>query len=90
MTAIIAHRRKLNGTVVSDAMNKTVVVRIDRIKIHPRYSKRYTASRKLKAHDEKNLYHVGDVVTIEETRPISKDKRWRVLGKLGAPKEAAV
>jgi len=85
-----ARRRTLTGTVVSDTMAKTVVVRVDRTKIHPRYHKRYTASTKFKAHDEQNAYHVGDRVLIEETRPISKDKRWRVLKKLGAAAEVKV
>lgn len=85
-----ARRRTLIGTVVSDTMAKTVVVRVDRTNIHPRYHKRYTSSTKFKVHDEDNAFHVGDRVIIEETRPISKDKRWRVLKKLGAAAEAKV
>lgn len=73
---------KLQGTVVSDKMEKTVVVKVERIKEHPRYKKRYTAHKNYKAHDEKNEYKEGDVVVIEETRPISKDKKWRVIGKV--------
>jgi small subunit ribosomal protein S17 len=73
--------RQMNGTVVSDKMKKTVVVRIDRTVMHPKYHKRYTRSTKLKAHDEKGEYHIGDVVTIAECRPISRDKKWRVIGK---------
>ena len=73
---------KLQGTVVSDKMEKTVVVKIERIKEHPRYKKRYKVHKKYKAHDEKGEYKEGDVVIIEETRPISKDKRWRVIGKV--------
>jgi small subunit ribosomal protein S17 len=72
---------KLQGTVVSDKMEKTVVVKIERIKEHPRYKKRYKVHKNYKAHDEKGEYKEGDVVIIEETRPISKDKRWRVIGK---------
>ena len=75
-------RRRLQGVVVSDKMAKTVVVRVDRTKLHPKYKKRYTMSKKYKAHDEKGEYHVGDKVTLEETRPISKDKRWRVVMKI--------
>lgn len=75
-------RRRLQGIVVSDKMQKTVVVRVDRMKMHPKYKKRYVVSRKYKVHDEKNEYHAGDKVIIEETRPLSKDKRWRVVGKI--------
>ncbi len=72
---------KLQGTVVSDKMEKTVVVKVERIKEHLRYKKRYKVHKNYKAHDEKGEYKEGDVVIIEETRPISKDKRWRVIGK---------
>ena len=75
-------KRKLIGTVVSDKMQKTVVVKIDRMKMHPKYLKQYKVSRKFKAHDEKREYHVGDKVVIEETRPLSKEKRWVVVNKL--------
>lgn len=71
--------RKLKGTIVSNKMQKTVVVRVDRLKKHPKYLKYYRVSRKFKAHDKKNEYQAGDVVIIEETRPLSKDKRWRVV-----------
>jgi len=72
-------RRRLTGTVVSAKMAKTIVVRIDRRIAHPKYGKYYTMSTKLKAHDEKAVAKVGDVVEIEETRPLSKEKRWRYL-----------
>lgn len=72
--------RKLKGTIVSDKMQKTVVVRVDRLKKHPKYQKYYRASRKLKAHDEKGEYKIGDVVIIQEMRPISKEKGWKVIG----------
>lgn len=72
-------RRRLEGTVVSDKMAKTVVVRVDGVKTHPKYRKRYAFSKRYKAHDEKGEFKVGDEVVIEETRPISKDKRWRVI-----------
>lgn len=77
-------KRTLRGTVVSDKMDKTVVVRVDSTKIHPKYGKRFTRSRKFKAHDEKDEYKTGDVVKIQEIRPISKDKCWRVVGKVNA------
>jgi small subunit ribosomal protein S17 len=70
---------KLQGKVISDKMNKTVVVEVERVKEHPRYKKRYKVHKKYKAHDEKGEYKIGDVVIIEETRPISKDKKWRVV-----------
>ena len=74
-------KRKLEGVVVSDKSDKTVVVQVSRTKMHPKYGKRYVVSKKYKAHDEKNEYKPGDEVVIVETRPISKDKRWRVLFK---------
>ena len=67
------------GVVVSDKMQKTVVVRIDRRFAHPRYGKMVTRSTKVKAHDEQNDAKTGDTVRIMETRPLSKDKRWRVV-----------
>ncbi|MDP2631928.1 MAG: 30S ribosomal protein S17 [Candidatus Uhrbacteria bacterium] len=72
-------RRRLIGTVVSDKMDKTVVVRVQRAMVHPKYNKRYTVSQKFKAHDSLNSAKIGDKVTIEETRPISKDKHWRIV-----------
>ena len=73
-------QRQFTGVVVSDKMSKTVVVRVDRTVFHPKYHKRFVRSTKLKAHDETGKYHEGDLVTIEECRPISRDKRWRVIG----------
>ena len=67
------------GVVVSDKMQKTVVVRIDRRVPHPIYGKMVTRSKKFKAHDEDNSAKTGDTVRIAETRPLSKDKRWRVV-----------
>jgi small subunit ribosomal protein S17 len=75
-------KRRLNGTVVSDKMTKTVVVKVDRTVMHSKYKKRYTVSQTYKAHDEAGAFHTGDEVTIEETRPLSKSKRWRVVAKL--------
>jgi len=73
-------RRKLRvGVVVSDGMDKTVVVRIDRQVRHPLYGKTVRRSSKLAAHDEENDARVGDTVRITETRPVSKTKRWRVV-----------
>jgi small subunit ribosomal protein S17 len=67
------------GVVVSDKMQKTVVVRIDRRVAHARYGKMVNRSTKVKAHDEQNSAREGDTVRIMETRPLSKDKRWRVV-----------
>lgn len=72
--------RTLKGTVVSANMRKTIVVRVDTLKSHPKYGKQYRASRKFKAHDEKGEYRAGDVVMMQETRPLSREKRWRVIG----------
>jgi small subunit ribosomal protein S17 len=73
-------RRKTRvGTVVSDKMNKTVVVMVERRYAHPLYGKQVTRSKKYHAHDENNEYHIGDTVRIVETRPLSKLKRWRVV-----------
>lgn len=74
--------KRLKGVVVSDKMDKTVVVKIDRYVEHPKYEKRFTISKKLKAHDEKEEYNEGDVVIIEECRPISKDKTFKVIEKV--------
>lgn len=77
----ISPKRRFKGLVVSDKMMKTIVVRVDRVKTHPKYHKQYAVSKRYKVHDEKREFHVGDVVTFEECRPLSKDKRWRVIGK---------
>ena len=73
--------RKFSGVVVSDKMAKTIVVRVERAKVHPKYGKRYMVSAKYKVHDEKEAFHVGDKVNFVECRPLSHDKRWRVLAK---------
>lgn len=75
-------RRRLIGTIVSDKMDKTVVVSVDRTMVHSRYLKSFTVSKKYKAHDPENIYKVGDKVVIEETRAMSKTKRWRVVDKV--------
>jgi small subunit ribosomal protein S17 len=74
----VGERKSREGVVVSDAMQKTRVVRIERVFRHPRYQRVVRISKKLKAHDEANESHVGDRVLIEETRPLSKEKRWRI------------
>jgi len=71
--------RKFTGVVVSDKSDKTIVVKVEAVKKHPKYQKRYTVSKKYKVHDEKNQYKTGDKVTFIECRPLSKDKRWRVI-----------
>jgi small subunit ribosomal protein S17 len=72
-------RKSRTGLVVSDKMQKTVVVAIERRVPHPVYGKMVTRTKRLKAHDEENSAKVGDTVRIVETRPLSKDKRWRVV-----------
>jgi small subunit ribosomal protein S17 len=72
-------RKTRIGLVVSDKMDKTVVVRIDRRMPHPTYGKMVTRTTRLKAHDEENSAKTGDTVRIMETRPLSKDKRWRLV-----------
>lgn len=74
--------RKFKGSVVSDKMDKTIVVKVVRTKIHPLYKKRYKVSKNYKVHDGKNEYKVGDIVEFVECRPISKDKIWRVIKKV--------
>ena len=71
-------RKTKVGTVVSDRMDKTVVVRVERLVPHPVYKKYVKRRTTYKAHDEKNEYRIGDRVEIVETRPLSKEKRWRV------------
>ena len=72
-------KRVLRGVVVSDACDKTVIVRVERRVMHPVYKKFITHSKKYAAHDEHNKFHAGDAVQIEESRPISKRKHWVVL-----------
>ena len=67
------------GLVVSDKMDKTVVVAVESYRPHPIYKKAVRRIKKFKAHDEQNSCHIGDMVKIEETRPLSKEKRWRVV-----------
>lgn len=74
-------QRVLKGIVVSDKMQKTVVVEISRMKKDPKYKKYYRVTKGFKAHDEEGIYKTGDKVLIKETRPLSKDKRWIVVSK---------
>jgi small subunit ribosomal protein S17 len=89
-------KRILQGIVVSDACDKTVIVRVERRVMHPVYKKYVSRSKKYAAHDETNRYHAGDAVRIEESRPISKRKSWIVIdgptearGRAAAPAVAA-
>ena len=74
-------QRKFSGVVTSDKMDKTIVVKVESTKVHPKYGKRYIRNEKYKVHDEKNQFKEGDKVIFVECRPLSKDKRWRVLAK---------
>jgi len=74
-------KRILKGEVISDKMDKTAVVKVTRLKIHPKYKRRYKTTKHFKVHDEKNKCHIGDKVIIEETRPLSKEKKWKVKNK---------
>ena len=71
-------RKTLVGVVTSDRMDKTVIVSVNRLVLHPVYKKYVRKRKKVKAHDERNACHIGDKVLLIETRPLSKDKRWRV------------
>jgi small subunit ribosomal protein S17 len=72
-------RQQKIGRVTSDKMQKTIVVAVESIKRHPVYKRTYKQTNKFKAHDEQNDARIGDIVRIEETRPLSKEKRWRLL-----------
>jgi len=74
-------KRKFKGIVVSDKGDKTIVAEVKMTKINPKYFKRYITSKKYKVHDPQNKYKVGDQVNFIECRPISKDKKWRVINK---------
>jgi len=74
--------RKLKGVITSTKMMKTVVVKVSRLKKQPKYKTFFKVSRKFKAHVGKGQYQEGDKVVIEETRPLSKDKRWKVVRKI--------
>ncbi len=76
-----SHKKTFTGKVVSDKMDKTVVVNVSRYVAHKKYGKYFKIDKRLKAHDENNEYKIGDEVTIEESRPLSKDKNFIVLSK---------
>ena len=71
--------KKLKGTIVSDKMDKTVVVEVTGLKKHPKYERRFRVSKRYKAHDPENSHKVGERVVIGETRPMSKGKSWKIL-----------
>ncbi len=78
-TAKAKKYRKFEGVVVSNKMKKTIVVQVDRSKVHPKYQKRYKVSKNFKVHDEENAAKIGDRIIFEECRPLSRDKRWRLV-----------
>lgn len=80
--AQIINKRRLEGVVVSAKADKTRIVMVTRTVAHPKYGKRYQVSQRYPSHDSRNAYAVGDKVLIEETRPYSKTKRWRIVRKL--------
>ena len=73
------HRKIRTGIVISDKMNKTVTVKVERFAEHPLYGKRVRRAKKYHVHDENNTCHIGDLIKIGETRPLSKTKRWELL-----------
>lgn len=75
-------KRKLKGIVVSDKMQKTAVVEVTNLKKHSRYLKYYKVNKRYKAHNEGNEYKEGDKVVIEESKPASKEKRWKIISKV--------
>lgn len=81
-TAQLKNVRRLEGVVVSAAMTKTRVVRVERVQSHEKYGKQFRTSERYSAHDEKNIYKVGDKVVLEETRPLSRTKRFRIVAKI--------
>lgn len=78
--------RKIQGIIVSDKMQKTRVVAVTRLKKHELYHKYFKVTQRFKAHDEKNEYKTGDKVIMQETRPLSKEKRWNIIGLVEAKK----
>jgi len=73
-------KKQLQGIIISNKMQKTAIVKVERIKEYPKYKRRYKVYKKYKAHNE-GKYKIGDMVIIEECRPISKEKRWRIVNK---------
>jgi len=82
-------KKQLTGTIVSNKMQKTVVVQVERIKEHLKYKRRYKIRKKYKAHYDEGEFLAGDKVIIEECRPISKDKKWKVIKKIGDEAKAS-
>lgn len=82
-------RKQRTGIVTSNKMNKTAIVRVDRMVPHKKYGKRYRVSKNYAAHDELNAAQIGDTVTIEETRPMSKTKRWVIVDPATAGTQSA-
>ena len=74
-----SNKKMLTGKVVSDKMNKTIVIEIERRKLHTLYKKYVTKRKKIKAHDETNESRIGDIVRVVESKPVSKEKHWRLL-----------
>jgi len=72
-------KKRFQGVVTGDKMDKTIVVKVNRTKVHPIYKKRYRVTKKYKIHDQKNEAKIGDQVIFEECRPLSKDKKWRLI-----------
>ena len=75
-------KRQLTGIIISNKMEKTIVVKTERIKVHPKYKRRYKIHKKYKAHYNAGEFNLGDKVIIQESRPLSKDKRWIVIKKV--------
>ena len=75
-------KKELTGIIVSDKMQRTVVVEVERIKEHPKYKRRFKVHKKYKAHIESGEFKIGDKVVIRESKPFSKDKKWEVVSKL--------
>lgn len=84
----VTHRQQRTGKVVSVKMQKTIVVAIETLKRHPLYKRTYKSTNRMKAHDEHNDARLGDLVRIEETRPLSKEKRWRLIEILNRAAQA--
>jgi small subunit ribosomal protein S17 len=80
-TARISRRKRQQGVVVSNKMDKTVVVKLETTQLHPKYGKVITRKKKIYAHTDENNLNIGDIVEVVETRPLSKLKRWRVVQK---------
>jgi small subunit ribosomal protein S17 len=78
-------KHKLTGTIISHKMEKTAAVLVERVISHPRYKKKMRIAKKYQAHDPADKYQVGDKVVIEECRPLSKNKKWRIIQKVCNP-----